>query len=352
MTGYGPPPGPPAGPPSGPPGNYGPPSPGNYGPPPGNYGPPPGYGGGRPAFNPAAVNPLEWALIGGGVIALIFSFFEFYTVSAKGQLKAACDQGVIPSGNCSDSGSAWHGFFGWFGVILLLVTAVITALIVLVPQTKLPFPGRLVALGAAVLGALSILIALFVDPSVPGSENVRPGVNIDDFIDIGRGFSYWLILIVAVAVSVAAFMRFQQEGGVLPGLGGSAAARPFGAPQGPPPGYGIPQAPPPGYGPPPSYGPPPGYGPPPNYGPPPGQAQQAPQQPGPSWAPPAGQSAPPPYAPPSGPASAPPQAPPPAPPSPPTSAAPGDSTTVVPNWTPPNAPQDGPPQQWNPPPQQ
>src|SRR6476660_6039976 len=111
---------------------------GGYGPPPGaGYGPKPGYGqpaggppaggaGGKAAGAVSAVSPLDWALIAGGVIALIFSFFQYYTAEFTDRIKEqVCNRTDIPSsvrvGCDGDSASAWHGFFGWFGVVLLLV---------------------------------------------------------------------------------------------------------------------------------------------------------------------------------------------------------------------------------------
>ena len=236
-----PPPPPPAGPPpSGPPGAWG---------------RPPGAPGSQPAFNPANVNPLDWGILGAGVLAFIFSLFDYYTVSVHGF--------------GSDSESAWHGFFGWFGALLAIVGAALVAIQLFAPHVKLPWPNRLLGLGVFALAFISTLIALFVFP-----VDVPSGLG----IDTGRGFGYWASLIVILAGLVLSLMRFQQTGGQLPGalgkipdigqhgpqggIGGPAAP-----PQGPPPGYGPPAGPPPGYGPP--AGPPPSAGPPPGYAPPP-----------------------------------------------------------------------------------
>jgi len=348
MTGYPPPPGPPGPPPGPPPGYTPPPSSGpppSYGPP-ASYGPPPGYGAppGYPSpptaqasqssFDPKSVNILDWGIFGGAVLALIFSFFKYYTASVNlGGVTNLCRQqatqaGVDPSlcdtigstsglAGKSDSASAWHGFFGWFGVLLLLAAAFVTAVAVFAPRTKMPAPVRLVALGAAALGLLCTLIALFVDPSVPTSGSGLPaGVNVDDIINIDRGVSYWIVLILAAAVAVAALLRFQQSGGQLPGLGAKNAAPSYGAPPAAP-GYGPPPAQPGQWTPPPAQPTapqaPPSYAPPPAYGPP------APQAP-PSFGPP-------------------PQAPPP----PAGSVPPTEQTTVVPNWPPPGQPPYQPP---------
>ena len=44
-----------------------------------------------------------------------------------------------------ETGSAWHGFFGWFGVLLALVGAAAIAAALFAPQLKLPVPARLAA---------------------------------------------------------------------------------------------------------------------------------------------------------------------------------------------------------------
>src|SRR3954463_9531566 len=91
-------------PPPPPPGGNPPPPP-----PPGQWGPPPG--GGYPApqggFDPKTVNSLDWGIIGAGVLAFIFSLFDYYTIE-------------VSFGGFSSSGSAsaWHGFFGWVAALL------------------------------------------------------------------------------------------------------------------------------------------------------------------------------------------------------------------------------------------
>lgn len=312
MTAYGPPGGPPPPPPppppsgaSGPPGGepsgqWGPPSGGGYG---GGYGSAPS-GGSSPkrSFDPKSVNPLDWALLALPVLALIFSFFQYYSYEPKGELKQACGESGVP-GNFKDfcSGgegdSAWHGFFGWFGIVLALIGAGLVALAIFAPHIKLPVPARLAALGAFGLALISTLLALVVVPEWSiASEGGASGSDYDKFVDDGHGFSYWIVLLLILATAVLCFLRFQQSGGTLPGLGkSSGSGSGSGGPTqqqgyGPPPqggyggppqgGYGPPpqQRPPPGYGPPPQQGPPPGYGqpPPPDYGqpPPPGYPQQ------------------------------------------------------------------------------
>ena len=284
MTGYGPPPGPPAGPPSGPPAG----PPGGYGPPPGNYGPPPGgsYGGpAKPGFDPKSVNPLDWGILGATVLAFIFSFISFYSpsVDLSGNCPAQAKAFANSVADATDSISAWHGFFSWFGVLLAIIGGVIVALALFAPQVKLPVPARLAALGAFALATLSTLLALFITPGADLHES-SAGCTVDG--SWGPSFGYWVTFILIIAALVLSFLRFQQTGGSFNNLGGqlrgggsgSAPAAPYGQP-----GYGQQQ----GYQPPPQQGPPPqgGYqqGPPPQQG---GYGQQPPQGPPPGYTPP------------------------------------------------------------------
>jgi uncharacterized integral membrane protein len=222
--------------------------------------------------------------MGGAVLALIFSFFSFYEYKPKGaQSTRVCHNlNLVPPSARSEvadvcdgvDNSAWHGFFGWFGVLLLLVAAVLVAIAIFAPQVRLPFPVRLASLGVAGLGFVSVLIALFVIPD--GDYNGRRiPVNASD-TDAGHGFSYWIVLILAAAVAGLCLMRFLQSG------------------EGRGPASGTPQQ---GYA-----GPAPGY-PPQQQG-----GYQPEQQQGYAAPPPAGYSAPPPP-PPAPPGDAPPPAP-------------------------------------------
>jgi hypothetical protein len=253
----------------------------------------------QPAVDPKSVNPLDWGILGGALLALIFSFFSFYSYEAKGAAKAGCSQlagvpGAVKDLCSGDSASAWHGFFGWFGVLLLVIAGVLVAIAIFSPQISLPAPARLIAFGAAVLGFISLLLALVVVPDWPPVSDLGVGgSDYDKVIDNGHGFSYWIVLILAIVVAALCFLRFQQTGGQLPGRS-AAASGPQG--YGPPPQQGPPQqgfaAPPPqpGYTPPPpapGYEPPPappaaGQHPPPGYGqqPPPGYGQPPPPPPG------------------------------------------------------------------------
>jgi hypothetical protein len=237
-------------PPPPPPGGTPPP------PPPGQWGPPPGSG--KPGFDPKSLNPLDWALLGIGALLFIFSFFEYYTVSA---------------GGFSDSAGGWHfsdgTFIAWFAFILGLAASVIVALGIFMPAFKLPVANYVAAMGLFAVSAILYLLGFFIigpdDSQCLGNSACENALD-DAF---GFGFSYWLSFILVIAGAVIALMRSQQTGAALPGALGNL---PNLGQHGPQSGVhgGQPPQPGPGYGPPPGPGPQPGPGapPPPGYGPP------------------------------------------------------------------------------------
>jgi hypothetical protein len=203
MTFQPPPPPPPGGTPPPPPPPPPPPGGGQpYGSQPGQPGqqwgaPPPAAGGG---FNPSAVNPLDWAILAIGLLTFIFSTFSYYkvTVSFGGASQSA-------------TASAWHGFFGWFAVLLALVGAGLVAVAVFQPAVKLPIAPRLASLFAFALASLSVILAIFI---IPGSS----GGSFGDFkVDKGHGFAFWIDLILILGGTVLTLMRAQQTGTELPG---------------------------------------------------------------------------------------------------------------------------------------
>jgi hypothetical protein len=161
--------------------------------------------GGPTGFDPKSVNALDWALLAIGFFTLIFSFFGFYTGSASGL-------GV----SRSDSISAWHdiaggGFFAWIGVILTFLAAVILALALFSPSTKLPWNVRLIVLAGFGIGFICEVLATFLHPKFY-DFHIGP-----IHYTIGHGFSFWIVLILTLVGAVLALMRAQQTNTQLPG---------------------------------------------------------------------------------------------------------------------------------------
>jgi hypothetical protein len=221
-------------PPPPPPGGNPPPPPP---PPPGQWGPPPGGAPGPQHFDAKNVNSLDWGIIGAGVLAFIFSLFDYYTISVS----------IRGVGGGSASANAWHGFFGWAAALLALVGAALVAMELFAPQMKLPVNSRLAGLGCFAVATLFVIIALFTnaydDHGIPG-------------VDTGHGFGYWASLIVIIAGLVLSLMRAQQTGTALPGALGNlpniGAKGPQGGIGGPGGGSTPPPPPPAGYGQPPT----------------------------------------------------------------------------------------------------
>jgi hypothetical protein len=138
---------------------------------------------------------FDLGMMGAGLVALIGSWLPFYTISVSAGGFGA-----------SDSVSAWHGFFGWFGVLIALATSVAVALAVF-GVVKLPMPLAQVALAGFGLALLLLLLTLFVDPS-GGCHGIGAlGVK----CDIGRGIGYWLALLAVLAGGALAFMRMRES---------------------------------------------------------------------------------------------------------------------------------------------
>ena len=141
---------------------------------------------------------MDWGILGVGFLTFIFSFFSYYTVSFSGG-------GVI--GGISGHETAWNGFFGWFAAFLALASAGLVALALFAPQIKLPVPIRLASLGGFALATVCVLLALVVFP-----ESVPSGFG----ISTGRGFGYWVDLVLIIAGTVLSVLRLKATGGKLP----------------------------------------------------------------------------------------------------------------------------------------
>ena len=196
------------------------------------FGPPPGSpadpsaGGRRRPLSPRlreidlrTVHPLDAAVIVAALFALIFSCFLYYTYRAVGDARQRCISGFVLSdlGNAlcnGDSASAWHGLFGWLGAVLVLLAGLAVAAAVFVPHLALPAPMRLVGVGLGALGVISTLIAYFVVPDWPPvAPQHLSGSVYDANIGNDLGPSWYLVLILGVAVTGIGFLRFQQTGG-------------------------------------------------------------------------------------------------------------------------------------------
>ena len=84
---------------------------------------------------------LDLATIGAGVLVLLGSLMPYYTVSVEGF--------------GSESATAWHGFFGWFGALAALVGAGV--LVAKILGVSLPVPVRTTVLASIAGVALAAM---------------------------------------------------------------------------------------------------------------------------------------------------------------------------------------------------
>jgi len=159
-------------------------------------------------FDPKTVDVKDWAIIGLGVLTLLFSIFGYYKYTVTVKI-------LNVSRSESQTFSAWHGFFGWFAAILAVAAAIVLALN-LIMKVSFKFPVRLYVLGAFALATLCTLLALFI---VPGVKDSATAAAVGIKIDKGHGFSYWLSFIFLIAATVLSYLRFTETGGKLPKRG-------------------------------------------------------------------------------------------------------------------------------------
>lgn len=167
--------------------------------------PPPAQPGPAAPSELGRVNPMDWGILVAGFLALIFSFFDYYTAKA-----------TALGFSTSASESAWHGFFGWFAAIVALAAAALLALHLFMPSMKTPFPLRLTALAGFVLAAVFVIIAAFVTPGARSSAELSREAGVAVKLDYGRGEGYWLSLVAILAGAVVSFLRQRETGGRLP----------------------------------------------------------------------------------------------------------------------------------------
>lgn len=133
----------------------------------------------------SAHHNFDLAQIGLGALLFIASLLPFYSYSAH-----------VASFSTSASLTAWHGFFGWFGVLLGIAAAGVLAA-ALFGHVAIP-SLRLLVLGLFAASAVCLLLALFV---IPGGGYDGPGFS------SGHSFGYWLALLCSLAGTALAFLR-------------------------------------------------------------------------------------------------------------------------------------------------
>jgi len=155
------------------------------------------------------VNPLDWGIIGTGVLAFIFSFVDFYS-GVSGSVGGR----HVSTG--AGSWTAWHtifggGFFAWFAMLFAVVAAILLAVQMFQPQVSLRVPARVAGVILFAVATVFEIIAIFVTPGIEAPLGVDADVSVD------HGVGFWISLIVIVVGAVLSLMRAQQTNTALPG---------------------------------------------------------------------------------------------------------------------------------------
>jgi len=138
---------------------------------------------------------FDLGIVAAGVIAWLAGFMPFYTASVS--------SGVI---SASTSGSAYHGFFGWFAVWLALAAALVVAAELF--GVGLPLAVHQVAAVLFGVALVCLILALFIFPGGDcGSAGGLGGIT----CDTGRGFGYWLALLAVLAGGALSVMRMRES---------------------------------------------------------------------------------------------------------------------------------------------
>ena len=122
----------------------------------------------------------DLGIMGAGLVAFLAGFMPFYSASAG-----------IAGHSISVHASAWHGFFGWFAVLVALAAAVLVALEVFNVKLGLPMPLHQSSQASSGSRSLCLILALFVVPvAAPAAASSAFGAT-----EPGHGFGYWLALL-------------------------------------------------------------------------------------------------------------------------------------------------------------
>lgn len=157
--------------------------------------PPPSSSGGGFDANAAVdqfkgADPLDLAVVGAGVLAFVFSMFDWFSFS----IPSYSVSGYTVGGG-SVSASAYHGFWSPVGVWLLIGAGVVMALKIV--KIAVPNQEMLVTV-LAVAGALFVFIAMF---QYGGAGD--------------KGFSYWIVLIAGLASGGISGLKFAKARGLV-----------------------------------------------------------------------------------------------------------------------------------------
>lgn len=138
-----------------------------------------------------SLGKFEQGALVSGVVAIILSFFGSYV--------------TVSAGGISVGTNAWDSY-ATLGVLLILVSTVVVAVKAFAKE-NLPagVPWSLVAAATAGLGTILLVLRAFTY-SDNGLSNV----------DVGPGWSGWLLFIAGIALTVFTVLSFKESGEKIP----------------------------------------------------------------------------------------------------------------------------------------
>jgi hypothetical protein len=160
----------------------------------------------------------DWLIAGSGLLLLIASFLDWFTVSFEGDLLGGVSGG---------GGNGWDVGFFWAGIPVLLGLAMIAVVAIRAfsPETKLPdLPvgwGQALFIAGAI-AAVIVLLKLLIGEDVDGAEEFG--------IEIERAFGLFLATLSAIGLAVGGYLKWQEDKS-----GAGSSPEPFAGPGTPPP---------------------------------------------------------------------------------------------------------------------
>lgn len=132
---------------------------------------------------------LDLAIIAAGAVALAASFLSYYTASVA---------------YATDSTTAWHGFYGWFGAVLATLGAAVVATGAGARRGERAVLRCVLALLLYCLAAVSTFLALF-------TKGYTTSRVIGASADTGHGYGYWTCLAATTLGAVLSGLRLAYE---------------------------------------------------------------------------------------------------------------------------------------------
>jgi hypothetical protein len=170
-------------------------------------------------------------IVGATLLVLLFSFLDFYAYEPTHEAADECRRelqfgegggSLFDIGFCRYDGGigaraiAWHGFFGWFGVLMLVLAAAVPAAGLFAKSLPHGLALRWAAACAAMLGLGLLLVAALTIPEWSGWPTTStPGLPLgprEYRSDINDSVAYGWYVAVALGglIAVLSLFRLQQ----------------------------------------------------------------------------------------------------------------------------------------------